>query len=191
MKTIKTTVLFLSMLVSCMAIAQGARFALFNGEDLEGWNKVGDAEWRIRDGVLMADDEGGTTYLYTEESYDDFLLTLEFWVDHPANSGVFIRCSDAENIGDQTCYEVNIFDQRPDPTYRTGGIVSVAPILANLDTGGRWNTYEIRFEGEHMEARINGILTAEGSDSKLSSGPIALQYGSGIVKFRNVNIKPL
>lgn len=191
MKTIKTTVIFLSMLVSCMAIAQGARVALFNGENLEGWNKVGDSEWRIRDGVLIADDEGGTTYLYTEESYDDFLLTLEFWVDDPANSGVFIRCSDIENIGDQTCYEVNIFDQRPDPTYRTGGIVGVAPILATLDTGGRWSTYEIRVEGEHMQARINGILTADGSDSKYSSGPIALQYGSGIVKFRNVNIKPL
>jgi len=190
MKTIKTTVIFLSMLVSGMAIAQGARVALFNGVDLEGWNKVGDAEWRVREGVLIAD-EGDTTYLVTGEYYDDFLMTLEFWVDDPANSGVFIRCAEPQNINDSTCYEVNIFDQRPDPTYRTGGIVGVAPILATLHTGGRWNTYEIRVEGEHMEARINGILTAEGSDSTYASGPIALQYGSGIVKFRNVNIKPL
>jgi hypothetical protein len=190
MKTIKTTVIFLSMLLSYMAIAQGERFALFNGENLDGWNKLGDAEWRIRDGVLMAD-EGSTSYLVTEESYEDFLITLEFWVDDPANSGIFIRCAEPENVNDQTCYEVNIFDQRPDPIYRTGGIVGVAPILAKLDTGGRWNTYEIRVEGDHMEARINGILTADDSDSRLSSGPIALQYGSGIVKFRNVNIKPL
>ena len=126
MKTIKTTVLFLSMLVSCMAIAQGAMFALFNGEDLEGWNKVGDAEWRIRDGVLMADDEGGTTYLYTEESYDDFLLTLEFWVNDPANSGVFIRCSDGSvgwrgshcrsNSGKSFWGQGSIFNQRVELT---------------------------------------------------------------------------
>ena len=29
---------------------------------------------------------------------------------------------------DKSCYEANIFDQRPDPTYGTGGIVHFAEV---------------------------------------------------------------
>ena len=39
--------------------------------------------------------------------------------------------------------EVNIYDKRPDPTYRTGGIVDVAKPMAMITTGGKWNTIDI------------------------------------------------
>lgn len=38
---------------------------------------------------------------------------------------------------------------------------------------------------------LNGTRTAEARDTKFTSGPIALQHGAGIVKFRRVEIKPL
>jgi hypothetical protein len=39
---------------------------------------------------------------------------------------------------------------------------------------------------------LNGQKTADVQDSKhLNAGPIALQYGSGVVKFRKVKIKAL
>ena len=76
-------------------------------------------------------------FLLTAASYADFDLDLEFWVTPDANSGVFIRCANPSEIGAATCYEVNIFDQRPDPTYRTGGIVEVAAPKVMLETGDK------------------------------------------------------
>jgi Domain of Unknown Function (DUF1080) len=57
--------------------------------------------------------------------------------------------------------------------------------------GGRWNTYEITAKGPQLTVVLNGTTTVETQDSKFASGPIALQYGAGVVKFRKVEIKPL
>ena len=54
-----------------------------------------------------------------------------------------------------------------------------------------WNTYEISAEGSRLAVRLNGTLTVDTEDEKFASGPIALQYGAGIVRFRNVHIRPL
>src|SRR5919197_3244819 len=96
---------------------------LFDGKSLNGWNAVGDANWNVADGVVQANK--GTGYLVTSASYRDFQITLDFWVTDDANSGVFIRCSDPKSITATSAYEVNIYDQRPDPTYCTGAIVNV------------------------------------------------------------------
>jgi hypothetical protein len=131
----------------------------------------------------------GTGFLLTTASYGDFDLDLEFWVTPDANSGVFIRCANPSEIGAATCYEVNIFDQRPDPTYRTGAIVDVAAPKVMLDTGDRWNRYEISAHGSDLFVRLNGQTTIETNDDRLAAGPFALQYGAGQVKFRNVRIR--
>ena len=57
--------------------------------------------------------------------------------------------------------------------------------------GGKWNTYEITAQGAHFVVVLNGQKTADAQDCKHASGPFALQYGSGVVKFRKVQIKPL
>jgi hypothetical protein len=38
---------------------------------------------------------------------------------------------------------------------------------------------------------LGGGRTAEAQDSKLASGPVALQYAGGVVKFRKFQIRPL
>jgi len=160
---------------------------LFDGTSLDGWTEVGDANWQLRDGAVHAD--SGTGFLLTNAVYDDFDLALEFFVTPDANSGVFIRCANPAQIGAATCYEVNIFDQRPDPSYRTGGIVDIATPSVMLDTGDRWNTYEISAHGQHLTVRLNGELTVDTNDEKLVAGPFALQYGAGQVMFRNVRVR--
>ena len=40
---------------------------------------------------------------------------------------VFVRC-EPDKIGAKTCYEMNIFDSRPDPSYGTGAIVYIAEL---------------------------------------------------------------
>lgn len=163
---------------------------LFDGKNIDAFNKVGDANWTIADGVLQAD-KGMGGYLVTKQPYTDFEIRAEFWVDTPANSGIFIRCDNPQMPGAEACYEVNIFDTRPDPAYATGGIVNVAKVATPIKAGGKWNTYEIRAQGSHLMVTLNGTKTADVQDTKHARGPFALQYGAGVVKFRSVQVRPL
>ena len=188
MKYASVAMLAALLLLGHETSAQG-RITLFDGSSLDGWINSGDANWSVVDGAVEAN--SGNGHLITENSYSDFVLTLEFWVDDPANSGIFIRCADPDDIGADSCYEVNIYDQREDQTYRTGGIVNFAAPSAQIDAGGQWNTYEIRAEGTRLLVTLNGTVTVDIEDSTHSEGPLTLQYGSGIVRFRNVQIQPL
>ena len=171
------------------ASAQGGWTTLFDGSNLDSFNQIGDANWGIADGADGAD--SGSGFLVTKESYGDFELTLEFWVDEPANSGIFVRCADATSVTDRNSYEVNIYDTRADQTYRTGGIVHIAAPNSVIMTGGKWNSYEINAEGSRVMVTLNGEEMVDVQDTQFSDGPIALQYGLGIVKFRNVRVRGL
>jgi hypothetical protein len=176
--------------LTLMAQAQRGWTTLFDGKNIDAFNKVGDANWTIVDGVLQAD-KGMGGYLVTKQPYTDFEIRAEFWVDTPANSGIFIRCENPQMPGAEACYEVNIFDTRPDPSYGTGAIVNVAKVAAPIKAGGKWNTYEIRAQGSHLTVTLNGMKTADAQDAKHARGPFALQYGAGVVKFRSVQVRPL
>jgi Domain of Unknown Function (DUF1080) len=167
----------------------GGWTVLLDGTTLKGWNVVGDANWTVADGAVQADK--GSGFLVTPESYRDFQITLEFWVSDAANSGVFLRCSDPKVIDQTNAYEVNIFDKRPDQSYRTGGVVDVAKPASVIQTGGKWNTYDITAKGSQLTVVLNGAKVVDVKDTKLADGPIALQYGAGTVKFRNVRIRRL
>jgi hypothetical protein len=162
---------------------------LLDGTNLDNWHIVGDANWRIVDGAAQADMGGG--HLMSNDSYTDFVLRAEFWVDEPANSGIFIRCDDPEMPGADSCYEVNIFDTRPEPAYGTGAIVNHAAIDNMPLAANRWNTYEIIAQGDHLVIVLNGRRTVDIHDATHPSGPITLQYGTGVVKFRLVEIRAL
>src|SRR5438046_10257543 len=87
-----------------------------NPKTLDNWNRTGDANWRAEDGAIVAD-KGKGGHLVSKNSYKDFQILAEFWADHTTNSGVFLRCTDPEKITAKSAYEVNIFDQRPEPSY--------------------------------------------------------------------------
>lgn len=99
---------------------------LFDGHNLNSWTAVGNANWRLADGIVQA--ELGNGSLVSKNAYKDFELRAEFWVDAEANSGIFLRCADPKKVGPDSCYEVNIYDQRPEPSYGTGAIVGVAKV---------------------------------------------------------------
>jgi len=169
--------------------AQGAWTTMFDGKSLNGWNIVGDANWEVVDGVIQANK--GTGFLVTPAPYTNFQITLDFWVTDDANSGVFIRCEDPKNIGAANAYEVNIFDKRPDQSFRTGGIVDVAKPSSVVMTGGKWNSFDITARGTKLTVVLNGMKMVDVDDAKHARGPIALQYGAGTVKFRNVRVRTL
>jgi len=175
--------------------SEGGWVTLVDSSKMGDWDRVGDANWAMADGALGADklfkEKGDYSYLVSKESYKDFQIRAEFWVDAEANSGIFIRCDTGKVIDSKVCYEVNIFDKRPDPSYGTGAIVDVAKVDPMPKAAGKWNTYEITAQGPHFVVVLNGQKTVDAQDSKHAAGHFALQYGSGVVKFRKVQIKPL
>ena len=175
---------------------------LFDGKTLDNFNKIGDANWRVEDGAIVADKGNG--FLVTKNSYGDYQLRAEFWVEPDANSGIFIRCTNPEKVGADNAYEVNIWDMRPDPSYGTGAIVNLAKVDPMPKAAGKWNVYEITAKGSSFTVVLNGQKTVDGvQDAKFANGRIALQHGlgnkddkgvandKGVVKFRKVEIKPL
>jgi hypothetical protein len=173
--------------------SEGGWTTLVSSSSMGDWDRVGNANWSLASDGLVANKLDGKdlAYLVSKTPYKDFEIRAEFWTDAEANSGIFLRCNDPKVIDGKTCYEVNIFDKRPDPSYGTGAIVDVAKVDPMPKAADQWNTYLITARGPHLTVTLNGKKTVEVDDTKHASGPIALQYGSGLVKFRKVEIRPL
>jgi hypothetical protein len=126
---------------------------LFDGTSLDHWQGDGNANFAIDDGSIVAKDKKDpkiTAFLISKEKYKDFQIYAEFWASNDANSGIFIRCEDPKKPGAKTCYECNIFDTRPDPTYGTGAIVYHAEVNPMPKAGGKWSTIEIAAKGRDL-----------------------------------------
>jgi 3-keto-disaccharide hydrolase len=195
--------LAVSLIIAAVAIHGAPRAAaqtgpgwvsLFDGKTIGSeWDRVGETNWRVEDGAIVADKRTseGAAHLVTKTKYKDFQVYIEFWASDDANSGIFIRCSDPKTIGARTCYEVNIFDQRPDPSYGTGAIVYFVEVHPMPKAGGKWNTFEIAAKGRDITVVLNGQKTAELHNGLFTEGPFTLQHGAGVIKFRKVAVKPL
>lgn len=168
--------------------------SLFDGKTIGSeWDHYGETNWRVEDGAIVADRRTSQTeaHLVTKAKFKDFQVYVEFWASDDANSGIFLRCSDPRSISSRTCYEANIYDQRPDLTYGTGAIVDFVEVHPMPKAGGRWNTYEITVTGRQITVMLNGQQTAELHNGLFTEGPLTLQHGAGVVKFRKVAVKPL
>src|SRR5262247_771985 len=166
---------------------------LFDGKSLDGWDQVGESNWRVENGAIVVDKMAGKEagYLVSKGSYKNFIVRVEFWPSDDANSGIYFRCLDPKKITDRTCYEANIFDQRPDPSYGTGAITRYVEVSPMPKAGGKWNTYEVTANGRDITVVLNGQTTAKLRNGMFDEGPIALQHGAGAIKFRKVEVKPL
>jgi hypothetical protein len=203
MKRASTAIMLLvaaGALAACAHMSGSDWVTLIDGQDgLANFNRTGDANWHAVGGAIVAD-KGKGGFLVSKSSYRNFEIRAEFWAESDTNSGVFLRCGDPSKPGATACYEVNIWDIRPEPKYATGGIVGHAtvPVPIIHKAGGRWNVYEISANGPQLTVWLNGVLTASVQNSTLDSGPFALQYGSGVkgaqggaIKWRKVQIRPL
>jgi hypothetical protein len=171
---------------------------LFDGRDTGTFTRAGDANWRVADGLVSAD--SGNGFLVTRETYKDFQIRVEFYAEADTNSGVYIRCQDPNTLTSKNCYEVNIWDTRPEPKYGTGAIVDVAPVNPMPKAGGKWNNYDITVKGDHFVVFLNGAKTADVhyTDPNRAEGYIGLQKAPGndkegkhVIRFRKVEIRRL
>jgi hypothetical protein len=169
---------------------------LLDGSDpksLTNWNRIGEDNWRIEHGAVVADKRASreSNYLISKQSYANFQLHAEFWVDSDTNSGIFIRGLDPYRVSSRSAYEVNIYDKYERPEYGTGSIANFGKVSPMPKAGGHWNTFEITADGTHLVVVMNGLKTVDIHDSTFPAGLISLQYGGGVVKWRKVLLKPL
>lgn len=169
-------------------------------------------EWVMEDGVLRAEDHGT---IWTKDSYADFVLDFEFKVAEGANSGVFLRAGDINDILSAT--EIQIHETTDGGKYgMVGAIYDAKPPSKSMGKpAGEWNRFTITcidsriylvFNGEQVhDADLNDWDEAhknpDGTRNKFSvplkdyarSGPIGFQGIHGKegqpVWFRNLKIK--
>jgi len=162
---------------------------LTDGTKMDNFNKVGDADWRIGERAIVANN--GRGFLVSKQSFDNFRLRAEFYADEETDSGIFIRCDNPQQISAQSCYEINIYDTNTNRNNTTGAIVNVAAPERPQQTELKWNVLEIEAKGPQLNVSINGERTTSARDTKHASGPIALQFAKGVIYFRKVEVRPL
>lgn len=146
---------------------------------------AGSSHWEVVDGLLTACGEPAG-YLNSDQSYRNFVLSLEFRTSADANSGVFVR-SPKEAGG----YEVQIWRQQP-AGYNTGAIVGTAKTSRDYAfKADEWNQLQITADGDHIVVVLNGETTLDIRDAKFPDGHIRLQYQQYPIAFRNIKLRPL
>jgi hypothetical protein len=146
---------------------------------------AGSSHWEVVDGLLTACGEPAG-YLNSDESYRNFVLSLEFRTTQDANSGVFVR-SPKEAGG----YEVQIWRQQP-AGYHTGSIVGTAKTARDFAfKPNEWNHMQITADGDRLVVVLNGETTLDTRDAKFPDGHIRLQYQQYPIAFRNIKLRRL
>lgn len=203
---------------------------LFDGETTDGWrgyNREAFPErgWTVDDGTLLIrGSDDGTPLggdIVTTETYDDFVLKLEWKISEGGNSGIFYRGIEQP---DQPIYwsapEMQVLDDANHPdadrgengNRKSGSLYDLIPAQPNTFTGhGEWQQVKIVANGPHVEHWMNGEKILEYElwspdwyamirDSKFECHPafgdaregrIGLQDHSTTARFRNIKIKEL
>ena len=160
--------------------------------NIEDWRQLGAPVWRFSDAGVAAGPSADSGYLVSTSSYDNFRLSIEFWIEDDTNSGIFLRCgaiTAMSDINPDNCYEVNIWDNHPNQDFRSGSIVALATPAVKVATLGRWNRFDIVANGSTISVSLNGVQTVSLENTRSASGAIALQYaGKHGLKFRKLVI---
>ena len=165
---------------------------------MDNWSVSGRAaNWRAEGGAIQADkfnsDGKIASVLVSKRSFKDMELRVEFWAADETNSGVYIRAPKPETVNTASgAYEVQIWDQNPNPKFSTGSLVNVAAVQPIYKAGGRWNTFEIYAKGAVITVKLNGVITASIMDAKnTEAGRLGLQFNGGPIKFRKLVVREL
>ena len=182
-------------LSGCVHHSDDGWIALIDGDKgMENWDITGGGNWRGERGAIQADASKtkGASILVSKRSFKDFELRVEFWAADDTNSGVYIRAPNPKVVNTASgAYEVQIWDQNPNPAYSTGSLVNVASVKPIYKAGGRWNTYEIYAKGPEITVKLNGVVTVSTLNDKTPEGRIGLQFNAGPIKFRKLVVKEL
>ncbi len=192
----------LATLIAAAALGGADGFRpLFDGKTLNGWD--GDPRlWSVRDGAISGSTEGVTlkanSFLICKQPFRNFDLRAEVKLRNH-NSGIQFRSEALPGWvvrGYQADMAENnwwgsIYDEKGARGVMVNGWKGKAETVVKP---GDWNRVEIHCDGDLIQVKVNGLLTAELRDSAKLEGIIALQLHQGPpmqVMFRNIEIKEL
>jgi len=144
---------------------------------------------------------------FSQRTFSDFQLHLEFKLTRRANSGVFLRSqiNDPMNRG----FEVQVLEDYGKPPNKNscGAIYDITTPMYNMSfPAGQWNSYDITVQGSTVQVVMNGWLIIHTFLDKMTEplgkfpvayatlpkeGYLLLQDHGGEVWYRNIRIKPL
>lgn len=180
--------------------AQGVN-PLANG--LAGLTFVGgSAGWTYdaNTGILRHNTAAPSDWLHFPGEYGDFLLRLDYRLSENGNSGIFVR---AEETGYPwvTGSEIQLTHEPRLPIHSTGAIYDRIPAEPAADASHSvWHRMEILMIAGHIRVKVDGVVTVDEPDVRLSHpqiawserGIIGLQNSHaaapGQVEFRNIRI---
>ena len=182
---------------------------LFNGKDIEGWEKKGgEATYKVEDGAIVGTTKPNTpnTFLCPSKKFENFELTFDVKCDPALNSGVQIR---SISTSDEIPAEISDKDKvkAEKAAKRKTLFGPQVEIAANGNAGGvwfeavggwllkpkpevakpvykkdDWNSYRILVEGERIQVWINGTKISDDKEtrSKFKKGKLGFQvHGVG------------
>lgn len=193
----------LGLLAGCSCCAPGGKDttqSLFNGRDLSGWVVMHGGEWKVEEGVLIGrngrdwttNPEKSGSWLRTENSYDDFILELEYAINARGNSGVFVHSALEKNPA-FTGHEMQILDDagREPKKSTTGALYDVVAASKNMSRpAGEWNQVRIECKGARILITMNGEPIIDYTTDRATHGYIGLQSHdtNAVVRFRNIRM---
>ncbi len=143
---------------------------LFNGKDLSGWIAGPDNSWVVRDGELtvnrdMDGREHNFDYLWTRDTYGDFVLDLEFKVVEGTNSGIFFRTVDLKDPV-YTGIEIQVANSYGRERITKNGTAGAVydcrePSQNAIRPPGEWNRCRLTCRGTRIEVVLNGAQVVE------------------------------
>lgn len=190
----KLFVLVVLMLIATITINAQEWVDLFNGENLNGWEKLdGSAEYRVENGEVIGESKTKipNTFMATKKVYGDFILEYEMKMDRGLNSGVQFRSVALQPDGRERVngYQVECDDHDGRPW--AGGIYEEAsrgwlyPMAYNMcvtkeNKRGEWNKIRVEAVGSVIRTYINDVNFTNLVDDARSEGFVALQvHGIG------------
>ncbi len=174
--------------------------ALFDGKTLNGWHPKDGAGVFVAEDGMITRIGGKWSQLRTRDRYDNFVLRLEWRMEDGGNSGVFIRGPRAARYSKIGMEFQLMNDGKTEPSKTgLGGIYEAQePLTVARKPPMEWNTVEIKCDGPHLVAWLNGVKVQdidldahEELQSRLRDGYIALQDHGNYVQFRNIRLKEL
>ena len=156
---------------------------LFDGKTLNGWR--GNPEWwSVKDGAITGkfNDKVPTSFLFTEDSFSDFRLTLSSkMVESENHAGVCFWGEIAERNGNRW-YTQGPLVVFPNPGMwdyiNAKGIRIFKPTTEKVTSQHDWVKVEVLAQGNRVRAAFSGVQVMEWREadkSRIKAGPIGLQ----------------
>jgi Domain of Unknown Function (DUF1080) len=175
---------------------------LFNGRDLTGWVREGNAGFSIdSEGSVVCTGEGNyPSWLRSEREYENFEMEFEFRLENYGEGGVFLHAplhGRSSNVG----FEIQLSDdsRHPGPcTASTGAVFGAVPPRAHYAAIDVWNRVQVRFDWPRLQVIVNDQVVQDLNCEKVDelryrkrSGYLGFQDRGKPTWYRNVRIREL